>query len=118
MCSYDSTGPLICVPIILQDPATGYLSDSDVIGRVWSDTIQDNRRSLAGSCSCSVASRGIILSSRGTSPKWRPLYKPKWNEVYRQVRYHRNSVVRIGIIGYLVYSMSRTLLLRAKFSVD
>ena len=56
----------------------------------WHSTLQDTRASLLG-YSTSVACRGLMHSSNPlhhstSGGKWRPLHKPQWTAVNKQVR--------------------------------
>ena len=48
--------------------------------------VKDVKRSLE-QCSVSVACRGVMLFNKSTpAGKWRPLHKPGWLTIHRQVR--------------------------------
>ena len=56
----------------------------------WHSTLQDTRASLLG-YSTSVACRGLMHSNNPlhhstSGGKWRPLHKPQWTAVNKQVR--------------------------------
>ena len=92
--------------IVFQANALQYLSDSDILSRMWTESQASASGDplpivLSGACVCvcvqevrvsvqeygsSVACRGLIHCNRSsTPPKWRPLHKPQWSWVFRQV---------------------------------